>query len=41
VAGNPPFAEELKSMGLTHFIHLRSQLLDTLRQYQKDLHIVS
>ncbi len=41
VAGNPPSAEELKSMGLTHFIHLRSQLLDTLRQYQKDLHIVS
>ena len=40
VAGNPPSAEELKALGLTRFIHIRSQLLDTLRQYQKDLHII-
>ena len=40
VAGNPPCAEELKAAGLTRFIHVRSNLLETLIQYQKDLKII-
>lgn len=41
VAGNPPCAEELKAMGLNRFIHIRSNLLETLVQYQKDLKIIA
>jgi methylmalonyl-CoA mutase len=40
VAGNPACTDELKSLGLTRFIHVRSNLLETLLQYQKDLNIV-
>lgn len=39
VAGNPVCAEELKTIGLSRFIHVRSNLLETLEQYQKDLNI--
>ncbi|MEJ5304134.1 MAG: methylmalonyl-CoA mutase small subunit [Bacteroidales bacterium] len=41
VAGNPPCADELKAAGLTRFIHVRSNLLETLIQYQKDLKIIA
>ena len=41
VAGNPACAEELKAAGLTRFIHVRSNLLETLTQYQKDLKITA
>ncbi|MGC8866190.1 MAG: methylmalonyl-CoA mutase family protein [Bacteroidales bacterium] len=41
VAGNPPCAEDLKAIGLNRFIHVRSNLLETLIQYQKDLKIIA
>ncbi|MCX7986746.1 MAG: methylmalonyl-CoA mutase family protein [Bacteroidales bacterium] len=39
VAGNPPCMEELKSQGITNFISIRSNLLETLTYYQKLLGI--
>ena len=39
VAGNPPCADDLRRIGLNRFIHVRSNLLETLLQFQKDLNI--
>ncbi|MBN3035242.1 MAG: methylmalonyl-CoA mutase small subunit, partial [Bacteroidales bacterium] len=41
VAGYPKeSAEELKMMGIRHFIHLRSDIPETLSQFQKELGII-
>ena len=37
VAGNPPCAEELKAAGIENFIHVRVNVLDTLREFNKKL----
>jgi methylmalonyl-CoA mutase len=37
VAGAPPCMEELKSKGIDHFIHMRSNLVQTLKAYQIEL----
>lgn len=39
IAGNPACADELKAAGITHFIHIRTNVLEALQQYQKDLGI--
>jgi len=39
VAGAPPCMEELKSKGIDHFIHMRSNLVQTLLAYQSELGI--
>ncbi len=39
VAGMPPCAEELKSKGIENFIHIRSNILETLNLYQQKLGI--
>jgi methylmalonyl-CoA mutase len=39
VAGAPASMEELKQKGITEFIHIRSNVLDTLRQFHKKLGI--
>jgi len=41
IAGLPPFENELNSQGISNFIHLRSNLLDTLKLYQQKLGIES
>ncbi len=39
VPGYPKnFVEELKSKGIKHFIHVKSNVLETLREFQKMLH---
>lgn len=40
VAGNPPSMEMLKSKGIKNFISVKSNLLETLRGFQKDLNII-
>ena len=37
VAGNPACKEELEAKGITNFIHVRSNLLEELKSYQKQL----
>jgi methylmalonyl-CoA mutase len=37
VAGNPACKEELEAKGIKNFIHVRSNLLDELTRYQKEL----
>lgn len=37
VAGNPPCVEMLKEAGIENFIHVRVNVLDTLREYNKAL----
>jgi len=37
VAGNPACAEELKAAGIEHFIHVRSNVLETLQQFNAKL----
>ena len=37
VAGAPASMEELKAQGIEHFIHVRSNVLDTLRAFNKQL----
>ncbi len=37
VAGNPPCAEELKNAGIQHFIHVRVNVLETLKQLNEEL----
>ena len=37
VAGNPPCAEELKAKGIEHFIHIKSDLVETLGSFNKRL----
>jgi methylmalonyl-CoA mutase len=39
IAGNPPCADELKAAGITNFVHVRTNVLEALQQYQKDLGI--
>jgi len=39
VAGNPECAEELRSKGIQNFIHVRSNLLESLKEYHKLLGI--
>ena len=39
VAGDPASKAELESKGITHFISARSNVLETLQQYQKELGI--
>ncbi|PKP19761.1 MAG: methylmalonyl-CoA mutase small subunit [Bacteroidetes bacterium HGW-Bacteroidetes-22] len=40
IAGNPPSADELKAKGIKHFIHVKSNLLETLRAFQTEAGIV-
>jgi methylmalonyl-CoA mutase len=40
VAGAPPCMEELKTKGVVNFIHVRSNLLETLREYHIQLGII-
>jgi methylmalonyl-CoA mutase len=37
VAGNPACTEELQAQGIEHFIHVRSNVLDTLRTFNSKL----
>jgi methylmalonyl-CoA mutase len=37
VAGNPACTEELQAQGIEHFIHVRSNVLDTLRAFNSKL----
>jgi len=39
VAGYPASVEELKSKGIKHFIHMKSNLIETLQGFQKELGI--
>lgn len=39
VAGNPECTEELKAKGIQHFIHVRSNLLEVLKDFNKALGI--
>lgn len=39
VAGEPACRAELETAGITHFISVRSNVLETLKQYQKELGI--
>ncbi len=39
VAGYPKSVDELKAKGLKHFIHVKSNLIDTLEGFQKELGI--
>ncbi len=40
IAGNPASAEELKSKGLNNFIHLRSNVTETLQHFNERLGII-
>jgi methylmalonyl-CoA mutase len=40
VAGYPASVEELKSKGIKHFIHMKSNLIETLQGFQKELGII-
>lgn len=40
VAGNPECTEELKAIGITNFIHIRSNVLQTLQGFSKQLGIL-
>jgi len=37
IAGSPPCMEELKERGIENFIHIRSNVLETLKQYHQKL----
>jgi len=37
IAGAPPCMEELKTRGIENFIHIRSNLLETLKEYHQKL----
>lgn len=39
IAGNPACADDLKAAGISKFIHVRTNLLEALRQYQTELGI--
>jgi methylmalonyl-CoA mutase len=39
IAGNPACAEELRSIGLENFIHVRSNIIETLKGFNKKLGI--
>jgi methylmalonyl-CoA mutase len=40
IAGNPPCAEELKAKGIDNFIHVRSNLIETLMGFNNLLGII-
>ncbi|MFH0893201.1 MAG: methylmalonyl-CoA mutase family protein [Bacteroidota bacterium] len=40
VAGNPANADDLKTAGVTDFIHVRTNVLETLLRYQKQLGVM-
>jgi methylmalonyl-CoA mutase len=40
IAGNPACGEELKALGINDFIHLRSNVVDTLRRFNEKLGII-
>ena len=40
VAGAPPCMDDLRAKGITRFIHVRSNLLETLIQFQSELGII-
>ena len=39
VAGDPPCKADLQSRGISHFISVKSNVLDTLKEYQRELGI--
>lgn len=39
VAGAPACADDLKAKGITNFVHVRSNVLEELQRYQKELNI--
>ena len=39
IAGNPECSEDLKAQGITNFIHVRSNLLESLQAFNKQLNI--
>lgn len=39
IAGNPECSEELKALGITKFIHMRSNVLESLQAFNKQLNI--
>jgi methylmalonyl-CoA mutase len=39
VAGYPKSVDELKAKGLKHFIHVKSNLIETLQGFQEELGI--
>lgn len=39
VAGNPPCSDELKSKGIKYFIHVRSNMIETLAEFHRQLGI--
>ena len=39
IAGNPACSEELKAQGITHFIHVRSNVLESLQAFNQQLNI--
>ncbi|MFO7827125.1 MAG: methylmalonyl-CoA mutase family protein [Bacteroidales bacterium] len=39
IAGYPACADELKAKGIKHFIHIKSNLIETLKGFQKELGI--
>lgn len=41
VAGTPPCIDELKAKGIKHFIHIRSNILETLIQFQTELGLLN
>lgn len=41
VAGAPPSIEELKAKGIEYFIHVKSNVLDTLKQFHQKLNIIA
>ncbi|MEE4197845.1 MAG: methylmalonyl-CoA mutase family protein [Bacteroidales bacterium] len=40
VAGYPACVDDLKEKGIKHFIHIKSNLLETLKDFQKELGII-
>lgn len=40
IAGNPPSADELKTAGIKHFIHVKSNVLETLQGFQTEAGIL-
>jgi len=40
IAGAPPCADDLRAKGITRFIHVRSNILETLIQFQTELGII-
>jgi methylmalonyl-CoA mutase len=39
IAGNPACSDELKAAGIENFIHVKSNIIETLKMYNKKLGI--